>query len=164
MTEGESTLWANLCELFRFCVEMHSMRMRTFCLRHPLLSSLLACLRCSSRHVVLGKFFLRILKLFFTHFHPSFSLLLSSSTFLTYFLAAIRFYRSVINRKDDFYVRNIILYHVFDVIVDLLKKNEGTYNLLHSAILDLFEFIRKVRLLKEREWEKSVCVRESLLY
>merc|ERR1712226_439069 len=45
--------------------------------------------------------------------------------------------------KDEFYFRYMVKNDSFKPIVDLFKKNGDTYNLLNSAIIEMFEFIRK---------------------
>ena len=58
-------------------------------------------------------------------------------------LAAVRFFRQCIGLKDEFYNRYIIKNKCFEPVVVQLLKNRTRDNLLHSAILELFEFIRK---------------------
>lgn len=57
-------------------------------------------------------------------------------------LCALRFVRRIVGLKDDFYNRHITVNCLLRPIVDALKKNSGRYNLLDSAIIELFEFIR----------------------
>jgi len=58
-------------------------------------------------------------------------------------LAAIRFFRSFIGMKEDFYNKHLIKKNLFDPIIEVFKENGAKYNLLNSAIIELFEFIRK---------------------
>ena len=46
--------------------------------------------------------------------------------------------------KDEFYNRHIISSNLFAPIVDAYIKNNARYNLLDSAILEIFEFIKIV--------------------
>ena len=64
----------------------------------------------------------------------------SRHTFLK--LCAVRFMRKIINHKDEFYNRYIIKGNLFVPVVDALVSNYDRYNLLNSAILEMFEFIR----------------------
>jgi len=64
----------------------------------------------------------------------------SRHTFLK--LCAVRFMRKIIGQKDEFYNRYIIKGNLFDPVVDSLVSNYDRYNLLNSAILEMFEFIR----------------------
>lgn len=67
-------------------------------------------------------------------------LIKSRHTFLK--LCAVRFMRKIINLKDEFYNRYIIKGNLFVPAVDALVSNYDRYNLLNSAILEMFEFIR----------------------
>jgi protein phosphatase-4 regulatory subunit 3 len=59
--------------------------------------------------------------------------------------AAIRFVRAVVGMKDDFYNRHLVKNHLFGPLLTLFEENGVTRtNLIHSAIIDLFEFIRAV--------------------
>ncbi|KAK9508389.1 hypothetical protein O3M35_005964 [Rhynocoris fuscipes] len=67
-------------------------------------------------------------------------LMKSSHTFLV--LCALRFMRKIIALKDDFYNRYIIKGNLFAPVIDSFIRNNGRYNLLDSAILEMFEFIK----------------------
>ena len=60
-------------------------------------------------------------------------------------LAIIRFIRTTVGTKDDFYVKQIIKSKVFDKILGLLLLTGSKYNLINSSIIELFDFIRKVQ-------------------
>ncbi|OCT79730.1 hypothetical protein XELAEV_18026540mg [Xenopus laevis] len=64
----------------------------------------------------------------------------SKHTFLA--LCALRFMRRIIGLKDEFYNRYIIKGNLFDPVINALLDNGTRYNLLNSAIIELFEFIR----------------------
>ena len=57
---------------------------------------------------------------------------------------ALRFMRKIVALKDEFYNRYIIKGNLFAPVVDALVNNNGRYNLLDSAILEMFEFIKLV--------------------
>lgn len=57
-------------------------------------------------------------------------------------LSALRFIRKIIQLKDEFYNRFLIQSNVFRSIVKVFESNKSKYNLLESAILELFEFIK----------------------
>eukprot|EP00612_Vaucheria_litorea_P005847 CAMPEP_0171466924 /NCGR_PEP_ID=MMETSP0945-20130129/9613_1 /TAXON_ID=109269 /ORGANISM="Vaucheria litorea, Strain CCMP2940" /LENGTH=892 /DNA_ID=CAMNT_0011995239 /DNA_START=408 /DNA_END=3086 /DNA_ORIENTATION=- len=57
-------------------------------------------------------------------------------------LAAVRFLRSCVGARDEFYNRYIVKDNLFKPILQLLKQNAGRDNLIISAILELLEFIR----------------------
>ena len=52
--------------------------------------------------------------------------------------------RKIIALKDEFYNRYIIKGNLFAPVIDALISNDGRYNLLDSAILEMFEFIKLV--------------------
>ena len=53
--------------------------------------------------------------------------------------------RKIIHLKDEFYNRYITKGNLFAPVIDALILNKGRYNLLDSAILEMFEHIRVVR-------------------
>ncbi|SCV68346.1 BQ2448_467 [Microbotryum intermedium] len=59
-------------------------------------------------------------------------------------LAALRFFRACIQRNDDFYNRFLIKNDLFRPILDLAVSERERDNLLGSACLDFFEFIKTV--------------------
>ncbi|XP_020817480.1 serine/threonine-protein phosphatase 4 regulatory subunit 3 isoform X2 [Drosophila serrata] len=67
-------------------------------------------------------------------------LMKSTHTFLV--LGALRLLRKIIALKDEFYNRHIVKCNLFAPVVDAFIRNNGRYNLLESAILELFEFIK----------------------
>lgn len=69
-------------------------------------------------------------------------LVLMKSTHKFLVLCALRFMRKLIALKDEFYNRYIIKGNLFAPVVDALVRNNGRYNLLDSAIIDMFEFIK----------------------
>ncbi|KAM7289237.1 serine/threonine-protein phosphatase 4 regulatory subunit 3 isoform X1 [Ixodes scapularis] len=69
-------------------------------------------------------------------------LVLMRSKFTFLVLCALRFMRRIVGLKDEFYNRYIVNGNLFGPVVDAFRRNEGRYNLLDSAVLELFEFIR----------------------
>ncbi|XP_068981969.1 serine/threonine-protein phosphatase 4 regulatory subunit 3 [Bombus flavifrons] len=67
-------------------------------------------------------------------------LMKSTHTFLV--LCALRFMRKIVALKDEFYNRYIIKGNLFAPVFDAFVRNNGRYNLLDSAILEMFEFIK----------------------
>lgn len=67
--------------------------------------------------------------------------------------AALRFCRKIVGLKDEFYNRYIIRQDLFRPIVKAFLANGSRYNLLNSAIIELFQFIKTVSVLCV-----SVCV------
>ena len=64
--------------------------------------------------------------------------------FLFVFSGALRCCRRIVGLKDEFYNRYIVKGKLFDSIVESFNCNENRYNLLNSATVELFEFIRQV--------------------
>ena len=69
-------------------------------------------------------------------------LMKSTHTFLV--LCSLRFMRKIIALKDEFYNRYITKGNLFAPVIDAFIRNNGRYNLLDSAILEMFEFIKLV--------------------
>lgn len=68
-------------------------------------------------------------------------LLSSQEKFLK--LVAIRFFRQLINFQDEFYVKHLSEKKVIGPVLDVLDHTMPRDNLLSSACLELFEFIKK---------------------
>ncbi|XP_051945942.1 serine/threonine-protein phosphatase 4 regulatory subunit 3-B-like isoform X2 [Xyrauchen texanus] len=68
------------------------------------------------------------------------TLMNSKHTFLA--LCALRFMRRIIGLKDEYYNRYIMKGKLFDPVINALLDNGTRYNLLNSAIIELFEFIK----------------------
>lgn len=54
--------------------------------------------------------------------------------------------RRILNLKDELYFHHIRDRKILDQIVECFKENGDRYNLLNSAIIEFFEFIRSVSL------------------
>ncbi|XP_043720303.1 serine/threonine-protein phosphatase 4 regulatory subunit 3-like isoform X2 [Telopea speciosissima] len=61
-------------------------------------------------------------------------------------VAAVRFMRTIISRNDDHLLRHIVKNNLLKPIVEAFVANGNRYNLLNSAILEFFEYIRKENL------------------
>ncbi|XP_073775461.1 serine/threonine-protein phosphatase 4 regulatory subunit 3B isoform X1 [Danio rerio] len=68
------------------------------------------------------------------------TLMNSKHTFLA--LCALRFMRRIIGLKDEYYNRYIMKGNLFEPVINALLDNGTRYNLLNSAIIELFDFIR----------------------
>lgn len=58
--------------------------------------------------------------------------------------AALRFCRRIVGLKDEFYNRYIVRDNLLAPIVKAFMANGRRYNLLNSAIIELFEYLRMV--------------------
>lgn len=56
-------------------------------------------------------------------------------------VAAVRFLRTCIGRKDEFYNRYVVKNDLFGPVVQAFLANGNRYNLLNSAVLELFKFV-----------------------
>lgn len=71
---------------------------------------------------------------------------------------ALRFMRKIVGLKEEFYNRYIIKGNLFKPIINLLLRNGDRYNLLNSALIELFEFIRVVRIVLQSYFVKFLSV------
>ncbi|GJP54336.1 hypothetical protein CLOM_g13437 [Closterium sp. NIES-68] len=58
-------------------------------------------------------------------------------------VAAIRFLRTCVGLKDDFYVRYLVKNRLLDPVMAAFRANGARYNLLNSVVLELMDFVRK---------------------
>ena len=58
--------------------------------------------------------------------------------------AALRLVRRVVGLKDEFYNRYLVKGDLLAPIVTAFQANGDKYNLLNSAMIELFDFIRVV--------------------
>ncbi|KAK3015648.1 hypothetical protein RJ639_005522 [Escallonia herrerae] len=61
-------------------------------------------------------------------------------------VAAVRFVRTLISRNDEHLMNHIVRNNILKPIVDAFVGNGSRYNLLNSAVLELFEYILKENL------------------
>jgi len=77
-------------------------------------------------------------------------------------LAALRLLRTCLGLKDDFYNTQIINHNAFAPLVDVFLANGERYNMLNSAVLELFEFLKKenlkplIKYSVEKFWENRL--------
>ncbi|GFZ09072.1 binding protein [Actinidia rufa] len=61
-------------------------------------------------------------------------------------VAAVRFFRTLISRNDEHLMNHIVKSNLLKPIVEAFVDNGSRYNLLNSAVLELFEYVRKENL------------------
>ncbi|CAA3029309.1 serine threonine- phosphatase 4 regulatory subunit 3 [Olea europaea subsp. europaea] len=61
-------------------------------------------------------------------------------------VAAVRIMRTLVSRIDEDMMNHIVKNNLFKPVVDAFVANGDRYNLLNSAVLELFEYIRKENL------------------
>lgn len=91
-------------------------------------------------------------------------LMTSSHKYLA--LAALRFCRRIVSLKDEYYNRYIVRNNLFAPIIKAFMANGQRYNLLNSAIIELFEYINteKVKTLMEYVIENFMPTLEQVVY
>jgi protein phosphatase-4 regulatory subunit 3 len=57
---------------------------------------------------------------------------------------ALRLVRSMVALKDDAYLKQLIKSGLYGAVMHALVANGPKYNMLNSAVIDLFDYIRKV--------------------
>ena len=117
LSDEDSEICFQICEILCFIVKNHSFRSKYFILGSKVTENVCLLLKCKKSYIKLG------IK-------------------MCLILAAIRFFRKCIGMKDEFYNRHLIVKHVFTALLDVFKKEKNKQNLIHSACLDTFEFIR----------------------
>ena len=63
----------------------------------------------------------------------------------TYLSAALRFFRHCLGVLGDVYSNRMIKSHSFEPIVEILIESSARNSLLNSAVLELLQFILRVR-------------------
>ncbi|KAF5918018.1 hypothetical protein HPG69_019824 [Diceros bicornis minor] len=119
-------LLALILELLTFCVEHHTYHIKNYIMNKDLLRRVLVLM--NSKHT-----FLALCKKFKRSTYCQSSLLQRG---------ALRFMRRIIGLKDEFYNRYITKGNLFEPVINALLDNGTRYNLLNSAVVELFEFIR----------------------
>ncbi|XVF62484.1 hypothetical protein PTKIN_Ptkin09bG0011700 [Pterospermum kingtungense] len=61
-------------------------------------------------------------------------------------VAAVRFVRTILSRQDEHLISHFVRNNLLKPVVDAFVANGNRYNLLNSAVLELFEYIRKENL------------------
>ncbi|KAE8714222.1 putative protein translocase [Hibiscus syriacus] len=58
-------------------------------------------------------------------------------------VAAVRFVRTILSRRDEHLINHFVKKNLLKPVVDAFVANGNRYNVLNSAVLELFEYIRK---------------------
>ncbi|VDN10862.1 unnamed protein product [Dibothriocephalus latus] len=130
---------SNVLELLTFCIENHAYHMKNYCLHRDVVKRVLTLLSSNHKFLVLGEF-------------VSFS---NASAFQ----GALRLLRRVVNLKEEFYNRYLVKNNLFKPVVELFISNGHRYNMIDSAIIELFDYIRAENInllithIVERHWD-----------
>jgi protein phosphatase 4 regulatory subunit 3 len=63
--------------------------------------------------------------------------------YIANYVAALKFFRSLIGLQDEFYNQQMMQEHLFEPILNILEETSHRDNLLNSACLEFFDFIRR---------------------
>ncbi|CAL4950009.1 unnamed protein product [Urochloa decumbens] len=58
-------------------------------------------------------------------------------------VAAVRFMRTIISRNDEHLIRHVVKFNLLKPIIEVFVENGDRYNMLHSGVLELLEYMRK---------------------
>ena len=141
MTDDYQTaqLLAIILELLTFCIEHHAYNIKNYTLSKDLIRRVLVLLKSRHSFLALGTY------------TGCFSvccaqlLIALASLYCLYLSAALRLFRKVVGLKDDFYNRYLIKNDLFKPVIEAFVRNGNKYNLLNSAMIELFEFMKSVR-------------------
>lgn len=61
-------------------------------------------------------------------------------------LMALKFFRTCVGLQDEFYIRHMIKFRLFEPILNVVVETMPKDNLLNSACLEFFEFVRRENL------------------
>lgn len=133
LTVHQASMFTYLIEILGFFIRQHQTRSKFFVLNNDIVKRVAQLLECQEKFLKLGK----------TEWpcaagpFPLLFLLLTNT------LVAIRFLRQLINLQDEFYIKHISEKNVLGPILDVLIGSMHRDNLLSSACLEFFEFIKK---------------------
>lgn len=120
-------IFSYLNEILCFFARQHHSMCKRFIRDHNIAQRFAQLLSCKQKHLQLGKFNV-----------PPFQIILLTPP------VAIRFFRHLVNHvPDEFYVKLVAEKQVLGPILDVLLVTLPRDNLLSSACLDIFEYIRK---------------------
>lgn len=130
LTVQEASLYTHLVEVLCFFIRQHSFRSKFFTLSESLHCRVAQLMACPQKHLKLSK----------TGHIP---LACICIVLLTQPPAALKWFRTCIGLQDEFHNRQIIQHKLFEPILDIVYETMPRDNLLNSACLELFEFIKR---------------------
>ena len=128
-TVQNAVLLGHVLDMLSLCVLKHPLHTRNYVIEKNLLGRVLVLLTSSHGHLSLGNNCIIIIIIV---------------NCLMYILASLRFCRRIVGLKNEFYNRYIVRNNLFAPIIKAFIDNGQRYNLINSAILELFEYIRSV--------------------
>lgn len=143
-----------ILELLTFCVEHHTYHIKNYIINKDILKRVLVL--TASQHAFLAlceshnhhrSSFLSVADpqcAFEAHFGCRSVCLGSTFTSVVLCSGALRFMRRIIGLKDEFYNRYIMRNFLFEPVIKAFLNNGSRYNLMNSAIIEMFEYVRVV--------------------
>ena len=122
--QSQAIVCNHMVELLCHLTKMHQNRIRFHLLSGNLLQKIALLMKSRDTTLKLGNLVMR-------------------SSGLTV-LASIRFFRTIIGTKDEFYSRFLVKHDLLRPLMEAFEENGKKYNLLNSACLDFLEFIKTV--------------------
>lgn len=125
-TVQEVSLFVHLIEILCFFIRQHQHRSKYFVLTENLSQRIAQLLGCTEKHLKLSKLkhYTRI-----ADTNPS--------------IAALKFFRNLVSLQDEFYNQQMMQEHLFEPILDVVYETMPRDNLLNSACLEFFDFIKR---------------------
>jgi len=127
LTFQEVTLYSHLADILTFFVRQHLFRTRNAIHSEQLAPRVAQLLKAPQKHVKLG--------MCSTH-HVCWNQPLTE-------VVALKFFRTLISLQDTFYQALMTHNNTFGLILDIVLETMPRDNLLNSACLELFEFIKR---------------------
>lgn len=148
-----SQLLALILELLTFCVEHHTYHIKNYIINKDILKRVLVL--TASQHAFLAlcesgshhySSCLTVWTITCSEAHFESKSICSCSVFISVVLrlGALRFMRRIIGLKDEFYNRYIMRNFLFEPVIKAFLNNGSRYNLMNSAIIEMFEYVRVV--------------------
>lgn len=140
-----SQLLALILELLTFCVEHHTYHIKNYIINKDILRRVLVLTASKHAFLALCESYNHPEIVITFHFCKDEDVL---GIFLSaYFLGALRFMRRIIGLKDEFYNRYIMRNFLFEPVIKAFLNNGSRYNLMNSAIIEMFEYVRVVSIM-----------------
>ena len=125
LTFNDVQLYTHLIEIIMYLTRTHQMRSRFYLFSEDLISRIAQLLSAPQKHLKLSKL-------------PPNDL----ASWLINPIVSLKFFRSCIGLQDEAYNSHFISHNHFSPILNIVYSTMPRDNLLNSACLDLFEFIR----------------------
>lgn len=124
---NEVSLYCHLVDILMYFVRQHLYRSKFFVAQESMTARVGQLLGSSQKHMKLSKYGITHLA-FVSADHPK---------------VALKFFRTCLGLKDQFYYNQITQNQIFGLILDIVYETLPRDNLLNSACLELFEFVKR---------------------